>query len=341
MKVKKEYLVLGIVIVLLAAYLVFHDSNHSRYALPQTPKLDEKEISRIDIKTGDGSVTLTRKATDWFIGDKNFPADPTKIPPMLTAIADLRLTALVSEAKAYERYDLTEGKKISVTAFSGEKEVRRFDIGKAADTYQHTFVMLPNDPNVYHALKNFRRTFEDKAEALRNMKVMAVTPETIKEIQLASGGKTATLTRNEIPAPVPVKEEKPGEDKKAEPDKKPDDAKTGKDTAAAKTITVWQNAAGGKVDNETVKRLLSKFTSLSCESYINDKKKEELTAPAHTVTLVSDKRYTLSVFKKSDLTLKESDDGYPAVSSENDYPFMLQSGLFDGMKKEIDALMDQ
>jgi hypothetical protein len=203
-----------------------------------------------------------------------------------------------------------------------------------ADTYQQTFVMLPDDPNVYHALKNFRRAFEEKADTLRNMKVMAVMPENIKEIKLASAGKTVTLTRNEVPAPAA--EEKPGEGKKTDPGDKADDAKTEKDPPAAKTITVWQNAAGEKIDNETVKRLLSKFTSLSCESYINDRKKEELTDPGQTVTLVSDKPHTLSVFKKM-----ESDTGYPAVSSENDYPFMLQAGLFEEIKKEMEALMNQ
>lgn len=333
MKIKKEYVFLGIAIVLLGGYLVFHDSNHSQYTLPQIPKLDEKEISRIDITSGKESVTLTRKAADWFVGEKNYPADPVKIPPMLSAIAELRLTALVSTAKSYERYDLAEGKKISVTAFAGEKEVRRFDIGKVADTYQQTFVMLPGDPNVYHAMKNFRRTFEEKADALRNMKVMAVTPENIKEITLAIAGKTATYMRKEVP--VPVKEEKPGEDKKGEENKKPDDSKPEKDAPAAKTITVWENAAGEKADNETVKRLLSKFSVISCESYMNDKKKEDLTDPSHTVTLVSDKPYTLSVFSK-----KKSDEGYPAVSSENDYPFYLQAGLFEEIKKEMEALID-
>lgn len=332
MKVKKEYIFLGIAIVLLAAYLVFHDSNHAQYTLPQMPKLDEKEITRIDINTGGERVTLTRKGADWFVGEKNFPADTSKVNPMLSAIAELRLTALVSEARAYERYDLSEGKKISVTAFAGEKEVRRFDIGKPADTYQHTFVMLPDKPDVYHALKNFRRTFEDRAEALRNMKVMAVTPEHIKEISLASAGKTATFTRHEVP--VPAKEDKPGEDIKAA------DAKTEKDTPAA-TMSVWQNAAGEKIDGETIKRLLSSFSALSCDAYINDRKKEDFTRPEHTVTLVSDKPYTLSVFKKSDATLKDPDDGYPAVSSENDYPFILQATLFEGIKKEMGALMDQ
>jgi hypothetical protein len=331
MKIKKEYVFLGIAIVLLGGYLVFHDSNHSQYTLPQIPKLDEKEISRIDITSGKESVTLTRKVADWFVGEKNFPADPVKIPPMLSAIAELRLTALVSTAKAYERYDLGEGKKISVTAFAGEKEVRRFDIGKVADTYQHTFVMLPGDSNVYHALKNFRRTFEERADALRNMKVMAVVPENIKEITLAIAGKTAAFTRKEVPAT----EEKPGEEKKGGENKNPDDSKTQKDAPAAKTITVWQNAAGEKADNETVKRLISRFSAISCEAYIDDTKKEELTDPSHTVTLVSDKPYTLSVFSK-----KKSDDGYPAVSSENDYPFMLQAGLFEGIKKEMEALID-
>jgi hypothetical protein len=333
MKIKKEYVFLGIAIVLLGGYLAFHDSNHSQYALPQIPKLAEKEISRIDIKSVNGTVTLNRKAADWFVGEKNFPADPAKIPPMLSAIAELRLTALVSTAKSYERYDLGEGKKISVTAFVGEKEVRRFDIGKVADTYQHTFVMLPGDPNVYHALKNFRSTFEEKADALRNMKVMAVTPENIKEITVAIAGKTATYMRKEVP--VPVKEAKPGEDKKVDTNKNPDDSKTEKDAPAAKTITVWENATGEKADNETVKRLLSKCSAISCESYIKDKKKEELTGPSYSVTLVSDKPYTLSVFSE-----KKSDDGYPAVSSENDYPFNLQAGFFEDIKKEMEALID-
>jgi len=333
MKIKKEYVFLGIAIVLLGGYLVFYDSNHSQYALPQLPKLEEKEISRIDITSSNGTVTLTRKAADWFVGEKNFPADPVKMPPMLSAIANLQLTALVSTAKAYDRYDIGEGKKISVTAFAGEKEVRRFDIGKMADTYQHTFVMLPGDPNVYHALKNFRMTFEEKADALRNMKVMAIAPENVKEITLASAGKTVTLTRKEVP--VPVKEEKSGEDKKVEENKNPDDSKAKKDTPAAKTISVWENPAGEKADNETVKRLLSKFSAISCESYINDQKKEALTDPSHTVTLALDKPYTLSVFSK-----KKSDDGYPAVSSENDYPFYLQAGLFEEIKKEMEALID-
>ena len=125
------------------------------------------------------------------------------------------------------------------------------------------------------------------------------------------------------------------EDKKGEENKKPDDSKPEKDAPAAKTITVWENAAGEKADNETVKRLLSKFSILSCESYMNDKKKEDLTDPSHTVTLVSDKPYTLSVFSK-----KKSDEGYPAVSSENDYPFYLQAGLFEEIKKEMEALID-
>jgi hypothetical protein len=334
MKVKKEYVFLGVIIVVLAAYLVFHNSNHSRYALPQTPRLDEKEISRIDINTGSDKVILTRKAADWFTGEKNFPADAAKVAPMLTAIADLRLTALVSEAKVYERYDLSEGKKITVTAFAGEKEVRRFDIGKVADTYQHTFVMLPNDSNVYHALKNLRRVFEVTTNTLRQMTVMAVTPENIKEIRLESAGKTGTFTRNEVP--VPVKQEKSGEDKKADPAIAPEPPKTEPQTPETKTVTVWQNAAGEKADSETVKRLLSQFVTLSCESYINDKKKEDLTAPDHTVTLVSDKPHTLSVFRKM-----ESDDGYPAVSSENGYPFILQAGFVEGIKKEIEAMMNQ
>lgn len=322
MKVKKEYVILGVIIVVLVGYLVFQDSNHSRQALPELPKVTEKEITGIEIKSSTGNISLARKGDDWVMGENAWLADKSKVTPILTAITELRLIALVSTAKAYERYDLTDEKKITVIAQAGDREVRRFDIGKAADTFQQTFMMIPNDPNVYHALKNIRRTFETKADALRNMKVLAVPVETIKEIRLAGAGKTASYTRHEVPEPE--RKENPGEAQKPEEKK----------AQTEKPVITWQDAAGKTLDNDTVKRLLAKFSGLSCESYINEKKKEEFANPVYGVTLMSEKTYALSIFDK-----KEGDEGYPAVSSENDYPFILSTGFVDGMKKEIDGLM--
>lgn len=320
----KNYIILGMVIVALVAYLVLHDANRSQYDLPALPAVAGQDISRIEYTAGGDPVVLTRKADDWFVGEKQWPADAAKVGPMVSTIADLRLSALVSAAQAYVRYDLTDEKKITVTAWAGDKEVRRFDVGKAADTYRHTFVKLPEDPNVYHAMENFRRTFEHTAQALRDKKVLSVTPEGIRELTLASADKTLTLTRQEVPVATA--------DTAGEPPAA--GAETESDKPAPPAETVWQNAAGEPVDTDAVKRLLAKFSGMTCDSYIDDRKKEDLKTPATLVTLVGDKTYTLSVFAK-----ESEDAGHPAVSSENDYPFMLQEHVIEDIRKEMDSVM--
>lgn len=320
----KNYIILGIVIVALVAYLVLHDANRSQYDLPALPEVAGQDISRIEYTAGGDPVVLTRKADDWFVGQMQWPADAAKVGPMVSTIVDLRLTALVSTAQAYVRYDLTDEKKITVSAWAGDKEVRRFDVGKAADTYRHTFVKLPEDPNVYHAMENFRRTFEHTAQALRDKKVLSVTPEGIRELTLVSADKTLTLTRQEVPvAPVETDGEAPAPG-----------AETESDQPAPPTEIVWQTAAGESVDTDAVKRLLAKFSGMTCESYIDDRKKEALENPETVITLLGDNAYTLSVFAK-----ENTDTGHPAVSSENNYPFILQDRVIEDIRKEMDSLM--
>jgi len=327
--VKKEYIILSMVIVLLAAYLVLHDSNRSRYELPTVPVAAEKELTKIEIKQADKTLTVTRKANDWTVGDQAWPADAQKVNAITAAISKLRLTALVSTAKVYERYDLTDDKKITVTAWVGDKVLLTFDIGKAADTYQHTFVMLPGDSNVYHAMNNFRKTFETSADDLRDKQVIAVSVAEIKDIKLASEGKTITLSRME----EPVAEEK----KKSAETEKPADPAAGPakdlEITEPRMQTVWKNESGESVDKAVVERFLSNFSDMKCESYLNDIKKEDLMAPIVDITLSGDKKsYAVSVFEKKD-------GKYSGVSSENAYPFQLREYVVDGINKEIKTLM--
>lgn len=330
---KKEYIVLGIVIALLAAYLLLHDANRSRYELPAVPAIEGKALTKIEIKKTDGTVTLNRQADDWTIGDQAWPADAEKVKSIVAAIADLRLTALVSTAKAYERYDLTDEKKITVTAWAGDKPSRTFDIGKAADTYQHTFVMLPGDPNVYHAMKNFRKTFEERADGLRTQKVFSVKAVEVSEIKLEKEGKTVVFNRKDVPV---EKETKAADGNAAADDPKAvaDDPKKDADPSPPESEIVWQTEAGENADKEALERLFSKVSDLRCEAYINDKKTQDFEKPTHTLTLRTEKKsYTLSVFEKTE-------QGYPGVSSENAYPFLFRQYDIEGLKKEIGTLLE-
>ena len=317
MKLKKEYFILTGILVALILYLSLHRSNRTNYQLPELNAVPEKKISKLEITTAGKSVVLNKKDDAWFIEPKNYPADLAEVNGMLSVVGNLKLTALVSESKNYDRYDLSNDKKIHVQAWNGKTLVRDFYVGKAAPTYQHTFVELAKDPNVYHAREDFRRKFDRSVNDLRDKTVLSFAQNTIGEVTLVHDKKTVSLSRKEIP------ETSSGTKETA--------AKTSKEQ---KSKTVWQDINGRNADPSKVSHLLSFLNRLECEAYIPDSKKEDFKNPDYTVTLKGEKEYTLSIFAKDN-----KNKNYSAVSSENDYPFSLSASQADGIKSKVDDLM--
>ena len=319
MKIKKEYFILAGVLVALILYLVLHRSDRTHYKLPDMTKVSGKQISKLEVGKAGKTLVLNKKDNTWHIGPKEYPADSAKVKKMLDVIEELNLTALVSESKNYVRYDLTHDKKIAVKAWQGKTLSREFDIGKSATTYQHTFVRLATDPNVYHAIGNFRREFDQTVDELRDKTVLSVTEKDIREIILTKYKKTMILSQKQI-------SEQEGTKKDTQ----------GKTSEKPESKIIWQDAEGKKVDKEKVKSLLSFLNPLECETYINDAKKDDFKNPTGTVALKGDKEYSLSVFAKKDKDAKT----YPAISSENEYPFLLSDSQVDTIKTKIDELLE-
>jgi hypothetical protein len=319
MKIKKEYFILAGVMVALILYLVLHRSNRTHYKLPDIIGVSGKQISKLEIGKADKTLVLNKKDNTWFIDPNGYPADTDKVKNMLDVIEKLTLTALVSESKNYVRYDLTNDKKITVKAWEGKTLSREFDIGKAANTYQHTFVKLAKDSNVYHARGDFRRKFDRTVEDLRDKTVLSYTQKDIREITLTKEKMTLTLTQKQILEQEGKKMDKP--DKISE---KPE------------TQIVWQDAEGKKTDTVKVDRLLNLLSPLECETYITDAKKDDFKSPTYAVVLKGDKEYSLSVFSKKDKDAKT----YPAISSENDYPFLLTESQMESIKSKIEDILE-
>jgi len=320
MKIKKEYFLLAGVMVALILYLVLHRSNRTHYKLPVITEISGKQISKLEIGKADETLVLNKKDTTWYIDPKGYPADSDKVKNMLDIIEKLTLTALVSESKNYVRYDLTNDKKITVKAWKGKTLSREFDIGKAANTYQHTFVRLATDPNVYHAREDFRRKFDQTVDDLRDKTVLSYTQKDIRDITLTKDKKTITLTQKQISEQEGKKTDKP--DKTSE---------------KTETQIVWQDVEGKKTDTAKVNRLLSFLNPLECESYITDAKKDDFKNPTYAVVLRGDKEYSLSVFAKKDKDAKT----YPAISSENEHPFLLSESQVGSIQSMSEGILEE
>ena len=271
MKGKKEFLVLIAVIGMLAFYLAWRQTDRENYQLPQLAAMNQADVTRLEITGPKGPVTLSRKDDRWQVGPKGYPADPQKVRSMLGDLDDLTLTAMVSDSQSYGRYGLGPEKQVGVKAWAEDKEVRDLLVGRAADSYRQTFVMLAGDQRVYHAEGNIRRDFDRSVEDLRDRTVLSFDGASIEGVTLERGTDTLDLRQA---APAGGK-------------------KDGSASGEAKGKVSWQTADGKSFDGGKVDELLSSLTKLRCSGFL-DKKKEDLKNPLCRLSLAGDKEYSLS-----------------------------------------------
>lgn len=313
MKVKKEYIILALVIVALSVYLVMRTSDRTQYELPVVPQVAAKEISRLQIMRDRVIIVINKKDDKWYIGSEEYPADGSKVKNILNAIENLTLTALVSESKNYTLYDLNAEKRINVKAWQGENLKRDVDLGKTASSFRHTFVKTAGDERVYHARGNFRNNFDLDADDLRDKLVLTLNAADIQQIQVTKDQLSLTLKKTQVPVAV-----------EGAPTEKPAEA-----TPEAGQ-PVWQSADGRPVDEAAVKQILNTVAKLRCEKFINDRRKDEFTSPLFTLQMKGAQAYSLSIFAKP----AEKDTNYPAVSSGSNYAFLLSDNQVDSIMKD-------
>ena len=313
MKIKKEYIILALVVIALSVYLAMRTSDRTQYELPDIPRVVSKDISKLQITRDKVSIVLNQKDAKWYIAPEEYLADGSKVKNMLSAIENLTVTALVSESKNYLRYDLSAEKRINVKAWQGENLKRDVDLGKTASSFRHTFVKMAGDERVYHASGNFRNNFDFDVDGLRDKLVLALNAADIQQIQ-ATGDQQA-LTLNKAPAPVVVEGIQTEEKTESTP---------------AANEPVWQSADGRPVDETVLQQILTTASKLLCEKYITDRRKDEFTSPLYTLQLKGAREYSLSIFAKT----AEKDTNYPAVSSGSDYAFLLSESQVERIMKD-------
>jgi len=323
MKSKKEFLLLGLVIIALAAYLMVRKTDRTHYELPVLSQVKEADITALKITKGKDTVEVKKADDKWLIQPEKFPADKSKTDAMLKVIKDFKVTALVSESSNDHRYELDPEKRISVVAEKDGKALRSFDIGKPAPSGRHTFVKLPDDKKVYHAGENFRNAFDQTKEQLRDRTVLAVDRNNVQQVDIKDKDNKIILSLKQTPKTAEPTPEKTPAKKNESPD-------AAKPPVVATPEMVWTDADGKPVDEANINNLFNNLSNLQCQSFITGKTKADFKNPLYTVTLSGAKTVTLSIFEK----LKKEDETYPAVSSENDYPFMLPSYKLDSMVKK-------
>lgn len=307
MTIKKEYLILGVIIAALAVYLYQRSSDRTHYTLPTLPTLTAADITQVRISGGGKTQTLIRKDGRWVTDPQGFPVDPKRVNEMLETLAGLNLTALVAESKNYALYELDPDHTVTVKAWQGDQLKRDIDVGKAAPSFRHTFVKIAGDDRVFHATDNFRFRFESGLDELRDKTVLSFNRQDLQEIRIAKGTASVTLTRT-----PPNTETQP---------------------AGPPAPGAWQGGDGRAANSAAVETLLGGLVDLQCQSFIDDRDKTGFGPPIYSIALKGPKDQTLSIFASA----AKDAPTYPAVSSDSDYPFQLSADQAQVLMKDPEA----
>jgi len=308
-KLKKEFIILGVIIMALAVYLYQRSGDQTRYKLPEVPALAASEITKIEITHGGQSVVLVRQDGRWVIDPPGVAAAPKSVQEMLEALSGLTLTALVAESHNYSLYELDDEHKIHVRAWQDGKLRRELDIGKTAPSFRHTFVRIAGDDRVYHARDNFRFRFTASPEDLRDKTVLSFKRPDITAVRITSDNAEATFTR----------------------DKGPDSA-----APAAEAAGLWKGPGGAAVNGARLNALLAVLSDLTCEKFIPGRGKESFGRPVFSITLTGGQEYSLSIFAPSGA----SPGDHPAVSSASDSSFVLSEDQAKTIIKDLEDLLE-
>ncbi|MFO7752876.1 MAG: DUF4340 domain-containing protein [Desulfobacteraceae bacterium] len=299
---KKEYILLFALIVGLSAYLVVQSSGERHYTLPEPDTVKATDIKKFEIVKNGDRTDVMKKDGAWSVTDRHFPADKAKVEEMANAIEKLKVTALVSEKKDFRRYGLNEDNRIKVTAKGDPGRTTRVFIGKVAPTRNHTFVRLEDDNRVYHAAGNLERIFNRSVSEIRNKQVIEIDRDGISSMEIKKNGRKKRLEKSE-----------------------------GRDGAPPS----WQSETGSKIDEQAVQSLLANLTGLTCSKYLDMQNSENQPGknPFLTITLEGDQAVSLEVFGKNDQGL------YPARSSQNRYPFLIEEFKAENIISDTDTIM--
>lgn len=307
MKMKKEILILGIVIAALAVYLYQRSADRTHYTLPALAPVAAADIDKIQMTRGAETVVLIRQDGRWRIDPPGYPVDRRLAQEMLDTLSGLTLTALVSESKNYALYELDDDHKANVKAWQGGQLKRDFDVGKAAPSFRHTFVRLAGDERVFHGRDNFSFRFRTRVADLRDKAVLVFSRPDIQEIRITRGGAALTL----VPAPSP----------------------TDTPTAGPGAANAWQSSDGRPANSAAVEALLGELADLQADAFIDDRDKTAFGQPVYSVVLKGSQAHSLELFAPAG----GDSQNHPAVSSGSDSPFSLSEDHAQRIMKDPEA----
>lgn len=303
MKLKKEYVILFLIIAALVLYISLRKDSRIQYEIPEITEVSPDSISGIVIGGSEGEILLTKKDNKWLLGADKYTADTYKVKKMISFLEKPVLMTVVSDSMDYMRYGLDDKNRITVKALSGESPERVVEIGYQADIQNSTFIKLKNDQRVYCAKDDLRDIFSIDIDDIRDKTVLSFDIDKVNSVRVSKDGKEFEFNKNEVSS---------GEEDK-------------------NTAFQWEAGDGKIVDASLMNSILDDMLKIKCSEYIYNAEDNEPGNPVYVIRVNNGNEHVLTVFPKKE-------DDYRAESSDNPTPFSLYSWRIDNIIEKFDKM---
>lgn len=305
---KTRKLVLIIADVLLLAVCVIQLALSARDTTKYFTLKDKPDS--MEIITPTETISLYKEGDDWFIGAKKYPAGISMIDSYIDAISNIRAmdkVGNISSANGAEKYELTDGKKITVTAKLGDKVLRTIEIGKTAVSSSQSYACIDGGKDIYLVSGGIRDTFDTSVAAARTSIVLNLEAADISTVSVTDvlADKTWAVSR----------------------------MGSGEDIA----WNVSGAEEGYELDNGKAAAWLNSFASLSTRDWYNDNEVLEGTKVVSAKITCAYKDITVEFFalpKKNENDLQQ----YYGTCSETPYLFKAYDNSVKQYLKSLDEL---
>lgn len=203
MKKSRNLLILLIVLVLLGGVYAFVSLKPSNSSDPaaDTQKIklavfDSKKIKDMTLKTGSGSLVLTRNGDNWVYKDNpNIKLDQTAANGIALSFANLYADKVVDESPSnLDEYGLKTPAGTAVASLDDGStiEVNIGDTAPGADAY---YAMMKGDPKLYIVYSGDCKNLMSSLIDIRDKNISSINTDTVTNIYLMNGAQTIELDK--------------------------------------------------------------------------------------------------------------------------------------------------
>ncbi len=197
LKTYREFIILAVIALVLLAYIIFRSSGNINYKLPEIDIIDKDSVSSLTIDGQEASYIFEKDGDDWYIQPENWLANASTVNTILNSLTEIKVVDLISSSGNPALYDLSEDKRFTVKAYSGDEMVRELYVGKVSSSGVYTYIMFPGDGNVYSIRGSLPSSVGSGKEDMREKQIIKVQKSDLQKMTFTSGGATRILYKDE------------------------------------------------------------------------------------------------------------------------------------------------